>query len=435
MRFSAHGARLGVLAAALAIASASPSLAEELIAAAAPPADAIVGAAPPAPKSTRTRFVVGLDEKVEFQILTLSNPNRVVIELPDVGVQLPAASDKAIGVVQAFRAGLAAPGKTRVVIDVTQPVIVDKTKITQEANGQYRLSLDILPLDQAIDYKVVEAATPSTTPKTSFRPPSGLGAAGIQPPLPRLAASPAERAARTFRPVIVLDPGHGGHDSGAMKLGTVEKDVVLSFGHVLREQLEKTGRYKIEMTRDDDTFIPLDERTRYAERHKANLFIAIHADYAGGASRIRGATIYSLRDGVAKALERSAKGSVAKAVLTSDELDTMKSVGDVNEVKGILADLAERDVGLTHERTGMFAKAVIETMGENTPMRTDPSQQAAFRVLKTAQFPSVLIELAYVTNREDAENLNSDAWRQKVAASIVTAIDNYFSHDLSRIPM
>jgi N-acetylmuramoyl-L-alanine amidase len=90
---------------------------------------------------------------------------------------------------------------------------------------------------------------------------------------------------------------------------------------------------------------------------------------------------------------------------------------------------------MTHERTGMFAKTVIENMGESTLMRNEPDQQAAFRVLKTAQFPSVLIELAYVTNKQDASNLKSDDWREKVAQSIVSAVDNYFSHEIARLPM
>lgn len=205
---------------------------------------------------------------------------------------------------------------------------------------------------------------------------------------------------------------------------------------MLRDLLEKTGRYKIMMTRSDDTFIPLDERTAYAERNGANLFIAIHADYSDEGSRARGATIYSLRDGVAKALERSAKGRGSRNILTEDEIHTVQSAaGDVDAVKNILSDLADRDVEATHERTGMFAKTVIENMGESTPLRTEPEQQAAFRVLKTAQFPSVLIELAYVTNQEDADNLKSNEWREKVAQSIVSAIDNYFSHDLARMPM
>jgi N-acetylmuramoyl-L-alanine amidase len=104
-------------------------------------------------------------------------------------------------------------------------------------------------------------------------------------------------------------------------------------------------------------------------------------------------------------------------------------------VKSILADLAERDLELTHERTGMFAKTVIENMGESTQMRSEPDKQAAFRVLKTAQFPSVLIELAYITNQQDANNLKSEEWREKVAQSIVSAIDNYFSHEIAHLPM
>ena len=374
----------------------------------------------------RTRFVVGLERNVDYQIFSLSNPNRVVVELPEVNVQLPTLDgDNPVGLVKTFRAGLAAPGRTRVVIDVTQSVIVESSKITEDKSGLFRLSLVIRP---------AEAGASNGSRKAFATPPSGLGAGDLQPPLPRRAESPKERAAKTFKPIIVLDPGHGGNDSGATKLGTVEKEVVLAFGHVLRDLLEKTGRYKTLMTRTDDTFIPLDERTAFAERGRANLFIAIHADYAQ--ARARGATIFTLRDGVAKNLERSAMGRAADKVLSPSEIDAVKNVsGDVGTVRSILADLAERDVERTHERTGMFAKTVIENMGESTPMRSEPDQQAAFRVLKTAQFPSVLIELAYVTNRQDADNLNSDEWREKVAQSIVAAIDNYFSHEISRMPM
>ena len=181
-------------------------------------------------------------------------------------------------------------------------------------------------------------------------------------------------------------------------------------------------------------FVPLDERVEFGERNRANLFIAIHADYARASAR--GATIFTLRDGVAKSLERSAKGSAGRNVLTDHEIDTVRGAdGDVNAVRDMLADLAARDVERTHDRTGVFARSIIDTMGESTPMRDEPDQQAAFRVLKTAQFPSVLIELAYVTNREDADNLESNAWREKVADSIVSAIDSYFSTQLANLPM
>jgi len=372
----------------------------------------------------RTRFVVGLERKVEYRVFAISNPNRVVVELPDITMQLPAIDEnKPVGLVRAVRAGLAAPGTTRIVIGVTQPVVVESSTIEQDDKGLSRLAIVIRPAGGA--------------GIKDFAEPSALGAAGLQlqPPLPRPAVRPTERAAKAFKPVIVLDPGHGGYDSGAVKFGTVEKNVVLAFSLVLRDQLEKTGRYKVLMTRHDDTFIPLDDRTKYAERNRANIFIAIHADYSDTGSRARGATIYTLRDGVAKNLERSAKGNAAENVLSAEEIDTVKKVSDdVGAVRGILTDLAERDLEMTHERTGMFAKTVIENMGESTPMRNEPDQQAAFRVLKTAQFPSVLIELAYVTNKQDASNLQSDGWREKVAQSIVSAIDNYFSHEIARLP-
>jgi N-acetylmuramoyl-L-alanine amidase len=384
------------------------------------------GAEPKTPSEIlRTRFVVGLERKVEYQVFAISHPNRVVIELPDITMQLPSIDeDKPVGLVRAVRAGRAAPGKSRVVIGVTQPVIVESSSVEKDDNGRYRLAIIIRPAGSLLNAATGTAAL------------SGPGLMGIQPPLPRPAVNPAQRAAKAFRPVIVLDPGHGGYDSGAVKLGTVEKNVVLAFSLVLRDLLEKTGRYKVMMTRDDDTFIPLDDRTKYAERNRANLFIAIHADYSDNGSRARGATIYTLRDRVAKNLERSAKGNAAENVLSPEEIDTVKKVSDdVSAVRGILTDLAERDLEMTHERTGMFAKTVIENMGESTPMRNEPDQQAAFRVLKTAQFPSVLIELAYVTNRQDASNLKSDEWREKVAQSIVSAIDNYFTHEIARLPM
>ncbi len=183
-----------------------------------------------------------------------------------------------------------------------------------------------------------------------------------------------------------------------------------------------------------DRFVPLDDRLSFGERNKASLFIAIHADYARASAR--GATIFTLRDGIARDLERSAKGAASRSVLSSSEVDVVRQAsGDVDAVRGILSDLAERDVERTRDRTSMFARSVIETMGESTPMRDDPDQQATFRVLKTAQFPSVLIELAYVTNQQDASNLKSDEWRDKVAESIVSAIDNYFSNQVARLPM
>lgn len=419
---SAEILRFVVRLASLFMVLTAPAIADEQVADATPRQVQLVTS--PAPTQIpRTRFVVGLDRKVDVQVFSLANPNRVVVELPDVKLQLPESNGASKGLISSFRGGLAAPGKTRIVLDVAKPVIVEGSTIEKDASGIWRLSVDILPVDEALK---------ATAKKVALaQPPAGLGASGIQPPLPKQAESPKARAARAFKPIIVIDPGHGGMDSGAAKWGTVEKTVVLNFAHELRDQLEKTGRYKILMTRDKDVFVELDERRAFAERNHANLFIAIHADYAG--TRARGATIFSLRDGVAKDLERSTRG---EKVLTDTEIKNVKDPnGDVSTVRDILSELAERDVKLTHERSSIFAKTVIENMSEETAMRSEPDQQAAFRVLKTAQFPSVLIELAYVSNRQDAENLNSDEWRAKVSESIVTAVDNYFGNQLARLPM
>ena len=132
--------------------------------------------------------------------------------------------------------------------------------------------------------------------------------------MPRPAVSPQARALGAFKPVIVLDPGHGGEDTGAQKNGAVEKNVVLAFSLMLRDKLNATGRYKVLMTRDTDVFVELNARREFAERSLASLFVAVHADYAQ--SKARGATIYSLRESVSSALQRSARGEVAENVLS-----------------------------------------------------------------------------------------------------------------------
>jgi N-acetylmuramoyl-L-alanine amidase len=380
----------------------------------------------------RTRFIIGLERQVDFQVFALTNPNRVFVELPDIKLQLPLQPDGApVGLVKSFRGGLSAPGKARVVIDVTGPVIVEKSAIEKPKDGKTpRLVLEIASAE------AMETKAPPSPAKRPVALPgsSGLGAAGLQPPMPRPAVSPQVRALSMYKPVIVIDPGHGGDDTGAQRYGTVEKNVVLAFSLMLREKLEATRRYKVLLTRETDTFVELQERRAFAERNNANLFIAVHADYAK--STARGATIYSLRQSVANALQRSAKGEVASNVLSGHELAAVKRAdGDVGTVKEILADLARREVEMTRERTGVLARSVIEFMSESTNLKDNPDRSAAFIVLKTAKVPSILIELGYVTNEEDAEQLKSEAWRDKVSTSILTAIENYFTHQLARLPL
>jgi len=388
-------------------------------------------AADPAPNAddTRTRFIVGLERQVDFEVSALTNPNRVSIDLPQMKVELPnLPGDAPVGLIKSFRHGLSAPGKARIVIDVTGPVVVEKAAIEKSADGKTSmLVLDIIAAPES-----TAAAEARATIRAGAL---GLGAAGLQPPVPKPAVPPQVRAAGSYKPVIVIDPGHGGDDAGATKFGTVEKNVVLSFALRLRDKLDASGRYKVLMTREKDVFIPLEDRREFAERNQAALFIAIHADYTGRASA-RGATIYSLRPQLADSLRRSAQGGVSESVLSSKEAALVKQAdGDVGTVRDILTDLAKREVDLNRERTSVFVRSVIDYIGGSTNLMDNPDRSAAFVVLKTAKVPSILLELGYVTNQEDAQQLKSDHWRDKVSGSMLTAIDNYFESHLARVPM
>lgn len=408
---------------------ASHVIAEPIRAAVPTTVAAVTPPVPPASEELpkKTRFVIALERRVKYEVLALPNPNRVIVDLPNIKLQLPPAlSGVPVGIVSGFRAGLSAEDRIRVVIDVTEPVVIEKSELTG-SGGAAQLTLEIAPVTVNMASLVQGAAT---APSPGARP-QRFGA--IQPPVPRPAERPDKRAARTYKPLIVLDPGHGGMDSGAIRNGTVEKEVVLEFAKTLRDQLRASGLYRVAMTRDDDTFIPLETRRTFAEERNAALFIAIHADYAS--SRARGATIYSLRQSVADELQASARRESANERLSSDELARVAALGrQAPTVKGILADLAGRETMANRDRTGTFVRAVIENMGQTTNMRENPDRTAAYHVLQTAKVPAVLIELAYVSNRADAAQLRSDKWRREVADSIRTAIDNYFSHKGVRLP-
>jgi len=423
-RLAGFGLRSAVLctAAATAFAVVPPSQAQQPISA---PASHKIKLAektpPPKIETTRTRFIVNLERHVDFQVSALAHPNRLLIDLPEVRLVLPdPIGDTPVGLIKSFRHVLSAPGKSRVVIDVTGPVVVEKTDIEKGPDGKSaKLTIDIVSASEA---------TTALEERAAMRAGAlGLGATGLQPPMPKLAISPQVRAAGAYKPVIVIDPGHGGDDSGATRYGTVEKNVVLSFSLKLREKLNATGRYKVLMTRDTDTFIPLEERREFAERNQAALFMAIHADYTARASA-RGATIYSLRPQMADTLRRSAQGGLDESVLSGKDVALVqKANGDVGAVRGILADLARHELDLNRERTSVFVRSVINFMGGSTNLMDNPDRGAAFVVLKTAKMPSILIELGYITNAEDAHQLKSDQWRDKVSGSIVTAVDSYFT--------
>ena len=377
-------------------------------------------------KPRYTRVTIDLRQQSRYEIFSLNNPNRVIIEMDQVGMRLPKLNrSKSNGLVKKLRAGQYAPGRSRIVIDVSEPVIVKNSQLIPHPLGAgVQLELLLAP------FKPIGRRAKAALKN---RPTFGLGGPLItQPPVPRPAHSLKRGGRNTYKPLIVIDPGHGGKDPGARKFGLSEKNVVLAFSHTLKNLLGKTGRYRVKMTRNKDVFISLDKRREFAEAHTAALFIAVHADYAR--TNAGGATIYSLRKKVANRLRRATAARAAQQALSRGVMKFATAApNDIRAVRGILGDLAQREVHANLERTNIFTKIAIEHMGATTTMRGRPHREAAFKVLKTAKVPSVLIELAYVSNRRDAARLKSRRWRQQVSGSLVKAIDKYFSHSASQI--
>jgi N-acetylmuramoyl-L-alanine amidase len=369
-----------------------------------------------------TRFVVDLSRKIDIQPFTLADPYRVVVDLPQVNFQLPAhAGEHGRGLVKAFRYGLVMPGGSRIVLDTTGPVRVDKSFVLDASGSQpARLVLDLVPVSRdafmralAVDNRAARASA-----RQSERPSEKPG-----PPVRNGDGDP--------RPVIVLDPGHGGIDSGthARTSGEVEKTLVLDFALMLRDRLQKTGKYRVVMTRSDDTFVALTDRVRFARARNAQLFISIHCDaLARGDGEAEGATIYTLSDHASD--EEAAK--LAEAENRADVISGVDLSAEPDDVAGILIDFAQRE---TKRYSLQFANDVVTALRGAARLHKHPLKSAGFKVLKAPDVPSVLLELGYVSNRADLKELMSQSWRAHAGDAIVQAVNAYFTTRLAGGPV
>jgi N-acetylmuramoyl-L-alanine amidase len=371
----------------------------------------------------QTRFILDLDKPVQFRAFALADPYRVVIDLPQVSFQLPAGIGTAgRGLVKAFRYGLVMPGGSRIVFDLTGPAKIAKSYVLEAANGQPpRL---VLELEHADRTAFVQSLAPESRPE--LRPAIAEANAAAGTPPESLAAAPPPQAPDK-RPVIVIDPGHGGVDNGTQAGGGdfMEKNLVLGFGLALRDRIEKSGKYRVVMTRTDDTFIALADRVKIARSEAAALFVSIHADaLPRGEGDAQGATIYTLSD----------KASDSEAQRLADVENKSDAIGGVNltdeptEVADILIDLIQRE---TKTFSNRFARILMGEMKNTVRMHKHPLKSAGFRVLKAPDVPSVLVELGYVSNKGDLEHLVSENWRNRTVGSMAQAIDTFLAKRLA----
>jgi len=360
-----------------------------------------------APQGEGARLVLNLSEPVEYSLFTLANPDRVVIELPELDWQV--AGNPAGGLVERVRYARNRPGVGRVVIDLAKPARIAGHFILPPLNGQgHRLVLDLQP-----------GAAPQAELRSPRPEPERQALAAPLPPPPAAKTQPRKPEKR----VVVIDPGHGGEDPGTIGVaGTTEKSVTLAVALDLRRALLTTGRYSVFMTRDQDVFIPLRDRVATAVKANADLFISLHAD-SNPVKSTRGASVYTLSD---KASDKEAEALAAK----ENKADLIAGfAADLNEydaaTRGILIDFALKT---TMEYSGRFAKyTLLPELERQVRVLPNPYRFAGFRVLRVPNTPSVLVEMGYLSNREDEKVLTSARGRQALVAALARAVDRHFA--------
>ncbi|WP_253374015.1 MULTISPECIES: N-acetylmuramoyl-L-alanine amidase [Methylorubrum] len=366
---------------------------------------AVAIAAETATRDGTTRLTLTLSKAIEARAFVMERPDRAVIDLPEVNFQLDQepgkmSGRKRDGAIASFRYGLFAPGRSRIVVDLAGPAVVEAIETVKTREGAVLVSIPFRKVDRDTFRKAAVAGDPS---------PAAAGK-----------AAPVRETADT-RPLIVIDAGHGGTDPGAIAAtGVFEKDIVFGFAQSFAERLEASGRYRLLMTRDRDVFVPLAERVRLAREAKADLFVSIHADSISAAPQVKGATIYT-------GSEKATDGESARLAERENRADAAAGT-ESGEAPADVADILQE---LTLRETRGFSSGFAgRLMGQLSPvmeMSTKPHREAGFKVLRSPDVPSVLIELGYLSSKSDLEKLQSEEWRMRVTGSMAKAVDLFFS--------
>lgn len=348
-----------------------------------------------------TRLVIELDQKVQFSVFILDDPYRLVIDLPVVTWSKSVKSgDRFLGVVDRFRFGRFDDVHSRIVLDLNQPIKIERSfsLVSQDARS-YRLVLDLSPV-------IASKFTPDIGPPISFQ---------------NLSQKNEEINKSTInkKPIIVIDPGHGGVDPGALGVsGIKEKELTLAAAFELQAALEETGNYRVQMTRNSDRFIPLQQRVEIARQSRASLFISIHADSIHDKG-IRGASVYTLSE---NASDKEAEKLAAREN-RADAIGGLNLKSTDDNVAAILISLAQREA---MNSSAEFANLLIPEISKNWNTLRNTHRYAGFAVLKAPDVPSVLLELGFISNRIDEQILATKQGRKPILDAVVRSINSYF---------
>lgn len=355
--------------------------------------------------SRETKVILGLNRPVAFSTFVMGDPDRLVIDFEGVALNLNGETSFPVtSAISDFRFGRLSAQKTRIVFDL---------------KGKSRIARAILKQnDETNTASIIILLNDTRLPVNSDV--RHVGENGKSITKRKIEKGVARVVSVTNKPVVVIDPGHGGIDPGAIGAnGKKEKDIVLQFALALKKDLEKNDRIVVKMTRDNDEFIKLSERVAIARSHRAALMISIHADSVPQ-SYVRGATVYSLSDeasdSVGAELERQESRSEILAGFDVEQNNDI--VGD------ILIDLARRE---TEAHSRIFSNLLVSQMKKKIRMSKNATRSADLMVLRAPDVPSVLIELGYLSNRDDEKALQSVAWRQNAVKAIVDTINRHVS--------
>ena len=383
----------------LAPASSVPAIAEKA------PVMVVASHVENTPSASRLTF--DLTGVVDARVWPMTNPSRIIVDLPETSFHLDASAGRAPGskLVRAFRFGQFAAGRARIVIDLAAPASVERVVTETVASGA-RLSIELAPTNASRFAALAQAA--------SARPAWPLSAAAPE--------AAVDSNQKPDKPVVVIDPGHGGVDQGAVAdNGTEEKTIVLAFARVLRDRIEAGGRLHAILTRDDDVFLPLEERVRLARKANAALFLSIHADTLA-APHVEGATIYT----VSRAASDAEAARTATQENHADQAAGLESPATEGsgEIDDILLDLTRRE---TNAFSRQFAQTLVGRWKEAGSLNKNPMRSAGFVVLKAHDIPSALLELGYVSSPRDLARLTSPSWRDRAADKAAMAIEAFFA--------
>ena len=345
-----------------------------------------------------TRLVIDLSGEAAGRLVSDSG-GKLVVALSGAELAAPLRGG-GHGLVRGWSAAPQAGG-ARLTVDLAEGAQVRRRFLLPPGEGAtgYRYVIDFAPAGQVV------SAAPARAQMTSLRTPS-------PPP-----ARKAQKARSDTRRIVVIDAGHGGKDPGALGGDRQEKDLTLAAALSLKSRLEKTGRYRVVMTRDRDVYVPLDARVQIARKANADLFISLHAD-SGPDESVRGASVYTLAD---RAVGRSAR------LVTRDDWFMKAGYHSDQSVSGILFDLTQR---ATKNRSATFAQILLDEVGDEQALLRRSHREAGLAVLLAPDVPAVLLEMGFITNPDDQAFLADPASRNRLVAAVASAIETYFRNDV-----